>query len=250
VLQAFQKALAIRQKQADAHPAVADFQSEVAASHSGIGYVLSRIGRLDEALESHQKALAIRQKLADANPAVTKYQRTTAQSRNLIGRLLAREQRFAESFAVLDAGLATRQKLAEGDPKNADYASDLAYSYAYRGWARVRAGRHSEAAADLRQAVGLWTQARAPNAETRFERSRTLALLAGLGAEPTSGVTKAEAARFADEAVASLGDAVHSGWNQPDELAEHDFDALREREDYKKSVAEMEANAQKPREKP
>jgi tetratricopeptide (TPR) repeat protein len=245
-LQAHQQALAIRQKLADANPAVADFQSDLAASHGSIGYLLSQAGKPAEALQAHQQALAIRQKLADANPAVTRFQRALAQTHNLLGRLLARQQRFGEAFTAIDAGLAVRQKLAEADPKNTEYTTDLGYSHAYRGWALVRAGQPSKAGADLRQAVELWAKAKAPNTETRFERSRALALLAGLGGEAKSGVTTAEAAAFADQAVAALRDAISAGWALPGELKEPDFDALRGRADFQKLVAAVEKKAEKP----
>jgi tetratricopeptide (TPR) repeat protein len=201
------------------------------------------MGKSTEALESHQKALAIRQKLADANPAVIKFQRSLAQSCNLLGRLLARQQRFAEAFSAIDAGLAIREQLAQADPKNTEYVTDLGYSHAYRGWALVRSGQRSKAAADLRQAVELWAKAKAPNTETRFERSRVLALLAGLGGEAKSSVTTAEAATFAAQAVASLRDASSAGWDWPDELKEPDFDALRGRDDFQKLHAELEARS-------
>jgi serine/threonine protein kinase len=243
VLQAYQEALAIRQKLAAAHPAVADFQSDLAASHSSVGYLLSQTGKPAEALRAHQEALAIRQKLADAHPAVTRFQRTLAQSHNLLGRLLAREQRFAEAFTALDAGLAIRRKLTEADPKNTEYPTDLGYSHAYRGWALVRSGQPSRGAADLQQAVALWARARAPNTETRFERSRALAMLAGLGGEAKSDVTTAEAAAFADQSVAALRDAIKAGWNRPSELEEPDFDALRSRADFRELVAEVEKKA-------
>src|SRR5262249_14976009 len=127
--------------------------------------------------------------------------------------------------------------------KNTEYVTDLGYSHAYRGWALVRSGQQSKAAADLRQAVDLWARAKAPNTETRFERSRALALLAGLGGDAKSGVTTAEAAKFADQSVAALGDAINAGWNRPDELKEPDFDPLRGRADFQKLVAELEAKA-------
>jgi tetratricopeptide (TPR) repeat protein len=243
VLQEFQKALAIRQKLADGHPAVASLQSDVAAGHTSIGYLLSQTGKPAEALEAHQKALAIRQKLADAHPAVLSFQRSLAQTHNLLGRLLAGQQRFAEAFTALDAGLAIRQKLAKAEPKNTEYVTDLGYSHAYRGWALVRFGQPSQAAADLRQAVELWARAKAPNTETRFERSRALALLAGRGGEAKSGVSTAEAAAFAEQSVAALGDAIQAGWNRPDDLQEPDFDPLRGRADFQKLVAELEAKA-------
>jgi hypothetical protein len=56
-------------------------------------------------------------------------------------------------------------------------------------------------------------------------------------------VTAAEAATFADQAVAALRDAMSAGWNRPDELKEPDFDALRGRDDFRKLVAEVGAKA-------
>ena len=85
--------------------------------------------------------------------------------------------------------------------------------------------------------------ARGPNLhiETRFERVRALALLAGLGKDPKSGVTAAEAASFADRSVAALRDAIDAGWAVRDGLKEPAFDPLRGREDFQKRVAELEA---------
>ena len=56
-------------------------------------------------------------------------------------------------------------------------------------------------------------------------------------------MTKDEAAAFADQAVASLRDAISAGLGWPDELKEPDFDALRGRDDFKKLVGELEAKA-------
>jgi hypothetical protein len=78
-----------------------------------------------------------------------------------------------------------------------------------------------------------------------LERSRALALLAGLGGDAKSGVTTAEAAAFAEPAVAALRDAFSAGWGWPDELKEPDFDALRGRADFQKLLAELEAKAAK-----
>ena len=74
-----------------------------------------------------------------------------------------------------------------------------------------------------------------------FERVRVLALLAGLGKDPKSGVTAAEAASFADRSVAALRDAIDAGWAVREELKEPEFDPLRGREDFQKLVAELEA---------
>jgi tetratricopeptide (TPR) repeat protein len=239
------KMLSIFQKLADAHPAVAEFQFDLAVAHDNIAITLSKTGRPEEAIQANQKALAIFQKLANGNPTVLQYRLELATAYNNFGRLLARQKRFAEAFTALDAGLALRQKLAEADPENTAYRIYLGWSHADRGRALVRSGQPSKAAADLQQAVELWAKEPVTDLETRVERLRALALLASLGGDAKSGVTKAEAARFADQAVAALRDAINAGLSQLDELKEPDFDALRGRDDFKKLVAGVEAKAAK-----
>jgi tetratricopeptide (TPR) repeat protein len=238
----FRKTLAIRQELVDANPAVSVFQLQLAVIHYNIGnLLLLKMGKPEEAIASFRKALAIEQKLAEANPKVPDYQSAMASSLNNLGEALVRQKRFAEAFTAIDAGLAIKRKLVEAYPKNKLYSVILSCGHTDRGSALVRSGQPSEAAADLRRAVELFAKDPALDVNARYERSRALALLAGLGEEAKSGVTKAEAALFADQAIASLRDAIKAGWNKPDALEEPDFGSLRGRDDFKKLLAELEA---------
>jgi tetratricopeptide (TPR) repeat protein/tRNA A-37 threonylcarbamoyl transferase component Bud32 len=238
-----ERALAVRQGVVRVYPAVGTFQLDLARSHRLLAGALARAGRTSEAVDHYKQARVLLKKLAADNPAVTEYRFELAWVHNHLGRLYARQGRFADAFAELDAGLALRQALAAAEPGKALYANHLGYSYAYRGEAHVRAGHPAEAAADLRRALGLWEKEKDPNTETRFERALALALLAGLGADAKSGVSSAEAASFADQAVAALRDAVDAGWQYPEELKEPDFDPLRRRDDFQKLVKELGAKA-------
>jgi tetratricopeptide (TPR) repeat protein len=214
-------------------------------AHENIGSLQSQMGKPAEALPALQKALAIRQKLADANPTVSRHQVEVARVHNNLGRLLVRQERYADALTAIDTGLVIRQKLVEADAKNTVYTNHLGYSHACRGWALVRSGQPSQAAADLRRALELWAKVPPLEIDKQVERSRALALLAGLGGDAKSGVTKAEARTFADQSVAALADVVKTGWALPSELKEPDFDALRGRADFQKLVAEVEAKAAK-----
>jgi tetratricopeptide (TPR) repeat protein/tRNA A-37 threonylcarbamoyl transferase component Bud32 len=238
-----ERALAVRQGLVRTYPAVSTFQLGLARSHRLLAGSLVRADRTTESVDHYKQALVLLKKLAADNPAVTEYRFELAWVHNTLGRLCARQRRFAEAFAELDEGLSLRQALAASEPGKALYANHLGYSYAYRGEAHIRAGHPAEAAADLRRAVGLWQKEKAPGTETRFERARALALLAGLAAEAKSGVTTAEAATFAEQAIAGLRVAIQSGWTQPDELKGADFDALGKREDFQKLLKELEAKA-------
>jgi tetratricopeptide (TPR) repeat protein len=244
---ALSKALAVIQKLADAHPAVSEFQSKLSYCHWSAGDLLVTMGKPEQAIEPLRKLLAITQKLVDANPKVPLYQSNLALAHNYIGRLLAQQKRFAEAFTAMDASLAIWRKLVEENPKTPLYTTSLAFNHAHRGWALIRSGQPSKAATYLRQALELWAKDPAPYyPNTRFERSRALALLAGLGSlgdDAKSGVTKDEAAAFADQAIAALRDAINGGWRLLDDLKEPDFDAIRGRDDFKKLTAEVKAKA-------
>src|SRR5262249_27230328 len=160
-----------------------------------------------------------------------------------IGRLLAAKKSFAEAITALDTSVADLEKLVEQDPNHSDVESRLALSHSFRGWALVRSGQPSRALADLRRAAELWAKEPAAQPEIRFECSRTLALLAGLGRETKSGETSAESKQSAELAIAALRAAINTGWNWPDDLQDPDFDPLRGRDDFKKVLAELEAKS-------
>jgi serine/threonine-protein kinase len=245
-LRASRKALAIFQKLADANPADIRFQHHMALTYGDIGWCLLNMGKPVEAAEAERKASDIMQKLLADNPANREFQGALATSQNNIGRALDRQKRLTEAFSALETGLAIRQQLAKADPNNAGYSGALGSSYGNRGGARVRAGSAdggAEAATDLRRALELWAKVPHPDLLMQVERSRALALLAGLGGYAKSGVTKDEARTFADRSVAALADAIKAGWALPSELKEPDFDAVRGRDDFRKLVAEVEAKA-------
>jgi serine/threonine protein kinase/Flp pilus assembly protein TadD len=241
----YRAAIAVYHKLAAENPAVAMFQNDLAGCHRGLGKALSATGKPAEAEPEYLKSIAIAQKLVDDNPADTDARKGLADGHNNLGRLLARQKRFPAAFKALDAGLAIHRKLTEGDRNNTVYTIELGSSFAYRGGARVRVGQTAEATADLRQALGLWANAPNMDIEKRFERARAQALLAGLSKDPTSGVTAAEAASFADQSVAALRDVISSGWAQLNELKQPDFDTLRDRQDFQNLMAAWDARTLK-----
>jgi serine/threonine protein kinase/tetratricopeptide (TPR) repeat protein len=95
-LQAYRKALAILQKLADANPAAAEYQSDLALSRDVIGMVLLHAGKPEAALTEWREALATQQKLADANPAVLTFQYRLATIHDNVGWCLLNMGKPAE----------------------------------------------------------------------------------------------------------------------------------------------------------
>jgi eukaryotic-like serine/threonine-protein kinase len=241
--QDYDQAVSIGKQLAADFPARPDFREVLALSYSNRGELLSAMGRLRQAEQDCSQAVSLWKQLANDFPTRAKYRKDLAHGENNLGRLFARQKRFAEAFAALDAAMARGRELVESNAKYREYTDVLRDSHAYRGWALVRSGQPSRATTDLRRALELLAKEPVPDPEVRFQRSQVLALLAGLGGEKNSGVTPAEAAGFADQAVAALHDAIRAGWGVTDDLKQPDFDALRGRDDFKKLVVEFEGKA-------
>ncbi|MDX1929101.1 MAG: protein kinase [Pirellulaceae bacterium] len=229
------------QKLVDSNPTVTRFQAQLGRVQNYIGYIFARTGQPAEGLVACEQGLVLRRKLADTNPTTPSFRTELASSYNTIGRIYASQGRFAEAFDTFESGLSLRQKLVVEYPNESDYTVGMAYCYAYRGWARVRAGQSKEAAIELRKVIELITRDKTWDLDLRFERVRSLALLAGLGADEKSGVTQDEAGIFADQCAAELAEAIKDGWANLMELKEPDLDVMRDREDFQKHFAALEA---------
>jgi eukaryotic-like serine/threonine-protein kinase len=245
-LRAHERARDVRQKLADADPAVPRYRIDLATSHYNIGVLLTKAGKLNEALRAYTKAGDIVQQIWDANPSIIQLGSRLGDILNQFGRRHGRLKQFPEALAALDQSLQLHKMLADARPNIRAYASQLSLSYATRGAVHVQAGHPAKAGIDLRRAVELWDKAGVLDRATHIERARALALLAGLGSEPKSGVSASEAAAFAEQAVAALREAIDAGWAKVAELNLADFDALRPRDDFRKLVHELAAKTKSP----
>jgi serine/threonine protein kinase/tetratricopeptide (TPR) repeat protein len=144
-LKAFEAALAIRQKLADANPTVIQFQSELAESHDTIGSALAYMRKPADALKQYEGALAIRQKLADASATVIQFQSDLATSHDKIGLLMTETGKPAEALKAYEAALAIRQKLADANATVIEFQSDLATSHNKIGFLMTKTGKSAEA---------------------------------------------------------------------------------------------------------
>jgi serine/threonine-protein kinase len=239
----YEQARAIEQKLVEANPNSIGFRTNLAGIYAAMAVLLERTGKPAEAVAAYDKGRDILRKLAEANATIPEFKSFLARCQYRAGRLLTRLARTAEGFAALDEGQAVCQSLVDASPAISRYRLRLGYSHAFRGAAHARVDHPAAAAADLRRAIELWAKTPDRDAEDLFERSRALALLAGLRGKAKSGVTATEAAAFADQSVIALRDSIQAGWGLASELKVSDFDALRRREDFQKVLAELQKKA-------
>jgi tetratricopeptide (TPR) repeat protein len=240
-LTAHGKALAIRERLVDAHPSVNSFQQELSISHNNIGLLLSGTGDPAGALTAYGKSLAIQQKLVDAHPNVPEYRNTLASSHNNGADVLRRLGRNAEARDGYERAIAIRERLVQDHPKVVLYRSHLAWSLRGCGLARLGLGDLAGASAITRRALALWDGLPSRSGSDWFLTACCHATLAGLAGRDGAGVSAAEREAESDQAMALLRKAVGIGYRDASGFrTESALDTLREREDFKKLLEELE----------
>jgi serine/threonine protein kinase/Flp pilus assembly protein TadD len=100
------------------HPAVAEFQLNLAETYSDIALYLWAVEGTSPADEvaAYQKAYAIWKKLALENPASLEYQECLARGQVALGSYLRKAGRFQEAANVIQQGLRFAEAMAAGRP--------------------------------------------------------------------------------------------------------------------------------------
>jgi serine/threonine-protein kinase len=161
----FERAWAIRERLADAHPAVAQFQRDLGASLDSVANLLAQIGRPSESLQSHARALAIRQKLASAHGG-SAFQTDLADSYNNAGSVEAATGRFSKALRSYEQARAIFTNIALGPTGEIAHWRSLASTYSNIGNVHTTNGR----AVDARRAYEAALRIR-QNLANRMPRS-------------------------------------------------------------------------------
>ncbi|MCA8962198.1 MAG: tetratricopeptide repeat protein, partial [Planctomycetes bacterium] len=121
---AFEEALAIAQRLADAEPDRADYQRDLSVSHERMGDLYVALGQGDQARRAFEQALAIAQRLADAEPDRADYQRDLALSFERMASVFEGE----EAVSWSDRAVALRRRALSLQPEAAVLGRELAIS--------------------------------------------------------------------------------------------------------------------------
>jgi tetratricopeptide (TPR) repeat protein len=232
----YRKALEVQEPLIRDHPGIPEYRMEISNSYGNLGNLLWKRKDYAGAERAFRQALEQNGWLTQKYPAVPNYQMRVGADEGNIAGVYADRRENTEAVkwftASLDHLKAARGRMTPPTREVLESSRDTAARFAdtLTALGKEDADRRRQAAA------------------VRFEKARALALLAKLGAVPHSGVTADEAKAFADQTVEALAEAVTAGWAEsPAELKEPDFDAVRDRAEFKKLQAEVEEKAKTPR---
>jgi serine/threonine protein kinase/tetratricopeptide (TPR) repeat protein len=258
----------LQQKLATAYPAVPEYQEELAGTHNNLGLLLTGLGQHDAARKEFESARNVHQKLATAFPAVPDYQINLGASYCNFGILVRGAGQAADSLHWFDLAIRTLAPVYDRDRRAVTAKAFLRNSHVNRARAYDRLRKHAEAVKDWDRTVELTD--RSEQAAYRAGRAYSR-LLAGYTAEAVAEVAELTKApncssdqwydfacvyavasskiaekkqQYADRAMELLRQAIQAGYKNAAHMAEDaDLAPLRPREDFKKLLAEL--NAQK-----
>lgn len=260
------KGLEIREKLAADFPNVPDYRSDLALSHNSLGLLLARQGQFAEAEEHYRQGVAIQEKLATDFASVAFYKVELGGSYCNFGNTILSSGRPTDSLEWFDKANKTLRPVYEAEPRYVNAKIFLRNSH----WARANTydtlGRHAEAVKDWDQAIELSPNEEQPGfrairASSRLRAGQVdeaVADVAELKDSPSwsanhwydfacvyavaSSKIADKKTEYADQAMELLAKAVQSGWKDAEFIKKDtDLDPLRDRDDFKQLIAELES---------
>jgi serine/threonine-protein kinase len=277
----YRAALATLKRLAETHPLVPEYQQRLAGGYNNLGLLYRDLHQVDRAEASMREALAIREKLADAHPELVVYSVDASSTYINLGHLLRDTGRAAGALEWYARAIQKLDEALARDPRETTARLFLRSAHWGRAAALGKLGRYSQAIGDWDRAIELdngqlrstLRLLRADALAHGGDHVRATAEANELAAEPGTGgnalynmacvcaLSASAAARdpklaagerakcaeaCASRAVALLTRAFAGGFLQKKTEVDHmkkdtDLEALRQRPDYQKLLAEIEA---------
>jgi tetratricopeptide (TPR) repeat protein len=234
------KSLELLRGVSDDYPANVHVRRLVAGARGSLGYLLTWTGKPVEAEAELRPTLLLWQKLVDDNPKFLEDRDNLALCLVNFGDAASMLGREAEAMSTYGRAIALCERLVGENPASPSYRGSQAYSLRRRGLARGASGDPAGAAADARRALALYRGLPSPSGEDLFNEGCCHALLAGLAGRDGTGVSAADGKAEADQAMEVLRKTAGMGHRDPRFRTDSTLEPLRQREDFKKLVEELE----------
>ena len=128
-LRAFENALAIQDRLANADPGNADVRTNLATYYQRAGDVLKAQGNTPQAMKSFQESLAIRERLVKANPNNAVWQSSLGVSYERVGDVFFSDNNVPEARNFYEKSLAISKRLVQASSSDAAFQHDLAVAH-------------------------------------------------------------------------------------------------------------------------
>ncbi len=268
----FKKGLDLQLKLVSDFPAVPRFRHELSRSHNSLGGLQNAMGKRAEAQEELRKGKELQAQLVAEFPTVSAYKEDLATSYFNSGVMLRDRGQLLDGLTSFEKVIAIVRPVHEADRRAVTAKRLLFFSHRARAQIYRQLEKYPEAANEYDQVVELslpgerttlrslraLAKLRAGLVKAAVNEVEELRQLPGLDAGQlynfacfyslASGKVADKRQEFADTAMVLLEQAVQAGYNHAKMKKDDDLTPLRERDDFKKMLAELEAKFPPPKE--
>ncbi len=247
---AYGEGLPIAKQLAADFPMRTQFSLELASGLNNMGMLLRERGRLPEAEAEYFKALAIDKQLVSSFPTIPDYRNKLAGTLLNLAYAANIRRDFAAARRLVDEATPYHRAALQANPQNPEYR-------AYYRNGLVELTQSCAGQGDRSAALAAATKRRDLGWDRAVDAYHAACMLAQCvpivekDDKLDAPKRQAEVQFYADEAMIMLQDAVAKGYRDIEHIkTDVNLDTLREREDFQKLVAELEAAKQSPTKKP
>jgi tetratricopeptide (TPR) repeat protein len=276
----YEEALTLREELCRDHRNMPAYQKDLAWTYNGLGDVYDATARPEKAAVAYEKSLGLWQELVKVHPQVVEYAVGLGTAYGRQASRLSDAGKTREALDWFERGIQTLEKAHRQEPQHAEAWQHLLDAYRNRAGLRTRLGQHAEALQDWDRTLTLADEqtraslrlSRANSLARLGDHTRAVAEAAALTQDKPAAalgynlaclwslcsaavgrdekLPGAERTRLAGEyaarALVLLTRAREAGlFKNPSWVAQlkkdPDLDALRQRDDFKKLLAELEA---------
>jgi serine/threonine protein kinase len=227
------------------YPWNASMRRTLSLSVLGKASVLKSVGRKEESLDCYRESVEIMDKVATDNPLDIDLRRRAAKSSAQYAETLVDEDRLELAKHALAKGQGHAEYVRNENPKDLLNLSALSSILRNRGKVFGKQGKPTEALHEIRKALVIDEQIASEGGSYRYDLACSLAQCCAMAAQLGA---KADADRYAEQALVELRRAWDQGWKAVNEMErDPDFEALRSRPGFKALLESLRANADQPR---
>jgi tetratricopeptide (TPR) repeat protein len=262
----YERALSVGEKLVAQYASVPEYQKILADAHNNMAILLTAIKQLDLARTHHDRALDLKKKLVEKYPSIPEYQIKLGGSFINIGDMLRQQGRWADSLKWLDDAIATLTPVHRAEPRDVTAKEYLSKSHYNRAMSKVALYRWAEALPDWDRALELapprfQPMLRAGRISSRVQTGHVLEAVADVeeltkssnwnygqwyefacAYSVAAGKYRDKNQAYSDRAMELLLLAVKAGWKDAAHMMrDSDMAPIRNREDFRKLIAELYA---------
>ncbi len=223
-----------------------EFRNELADGYNAMGGLLGDTGRPKEAEAAHAEALALIKQLAAESPELPDYSNNVASRLFVLAKAACMRRDFAAARRLLNEAFPYHQGALRAAPGNPTYRQIYRWSLVVLAASCAGQGDRPGALAAAAKLRDLGWDPAADAYGAAWTLVRCMATVEE-GDKLDEAKRRAEIQFYGDQAMAMLRDAIAKGYKDAAPLrTDKELDPIREREDFKKVVAELEAAKEAP----